>query len=101
MFAGVPNYGGWTLKACAEMSPSDKKMVKTAEVVSSAYGKSVLFHLVSGAKCYFPVSNDCDPAIGQHVNVDDIEVLTLAKAGQDDITKVRIVEHDNTETITE
>lgn len=97
MFAGRVNYGTWEIKSCSPMSDYDKKMTKDAEVVSSAYGKSILFHLVSGAKIYMPVSNDCNPAIGQHINVDDIEVLVLAKAGEQDITKLRVVEHSSEE----
>ena len=92
LFAGMTHYGAWTVRASYPVSEADKKSIKSAEIVASNFGKAVCFTMISGAQCFIPVSNDCNPAIGQKIDPSLMEVIELEKQGEGIKKRIRILE---------
>lgn len=78
----------WEETARENFSKEDIKAVRKAVVVESDYGHSVCFHLNSGGVSYMPVSRDTSSKIGQVVDLEDAEVLTLSREGDEDIYRI-------------
>lgn len=90
IFEDVKIYSGsWNVKSVNKMSQSDVAQISRAEVVPSEFGLSVMFLLKAGGKVYYPVSNDCNAVVGQSVNPETCEVVTLERAGDKDIRRIR------------
>lgn len=64
--------------------------VNQAVVVSSQYGNSVQFTMVSGGVTYIPLSQDSDSVAGEIVDITKAKLLTLEKTGEPDIYRVQI-----------
>lgn len=80
--------GSWGVTSREKISAEDKAAIASAEVVESQYGPSVCFHLKSGGTKFLPVSRDTDCKVGQSVNLDNAEILTLSREGDDDIYRI-------------
>ena len=91
LFTGRTVYAGkWSVKNVALMSDADKAMVNRAEIVPSEYGMSVCFFMKAGGQTYIPVSNDCAVSVGESVDLNKVEVITLEKQGESDIERIRV-----------
>lgn len=89
LFEGRQAYAGkWSLKSTEAMNPEEKAQVKEAKVVAGDYGLSCCFTMISGVSYYVGMSNDADVQEGDILDVDKIKVLTLSRAGSDDIQKI-------------
>lgn len=89
IFAGLQVYGGsWSVTAERGFSPEEIAAVKKAEVVSSEYGNSVCFFMVSGGQTYIPLSNQSSLGVGDTVDLSKAKILTLHRDGNDDITRI-------------
>lgn len=90
IFSTLRTYAGkWNLKAYRAFELEEIASVNKAEVVASQYGNSVCFFMKSGGQSYIPLSNDSTLAVGDIVDLSKAQLLTLEKAGEDDIVRVK------------
>ena len=89
IFDGLNVYGGkWNVVNSRGFAPEEAALVKSAEVVSSDYGKSVCFFMVGGGQTYIPLSNQSTLSVGDSVDLAKAKILTLHRDGNDDITRI-------------
>ena len=90
IFSSLQVYAGkWNLKSSRAFSAEEISAVKSAVVVSSQYGNSVCFHMVSGGQTFIPLSNDSSLGVGEAVDLTTAQLLTLEKQGEADIMRVK------------
>lgn len=83
VFLTLTQYGKWEVVDTRKFSDEEKGMVTKAEVVDSEYGNSCCFHLKNGSRTFIPMSNDAKSQLGDIVNMNEAEVITLRKDGED------------------
>lgn len=89
VFANLTNYAGnWAIINRRDFNAEEKAAVKSAHVVSSQYGSSVCFLMRSGGQTYIPVSRDSNFAVGDNIDLDKVQLLTLHRDGDGDIVRV-------------
>lgn len=89
VFSNLTNYAGnWAVTNRRDFNDEEKAAVKSATVVSSQYGSSVCFLMVGGGQTYIPVSRDSNLAVGDSVDLDKVQLLTLHRDGDADIMRV-------------
>ena len=89
IFAGLQVYGGsWNVVGSRAFDAEEIAAVKSAQVVSSEYGKSVCFFMHSGGQTYIPLSNQSNLGVGDNVDLTTAKVLTLHRDGSGDITRI-------------
>ena len=89
VFSGLTNYAGnWSVINRRDFNEEEKAAVRSAHVVSSQYGSSVCFMMCSGGQTYIPVSRDSNLAVGDSIDLDKVELLTLHRDGDEDIVRV-------------
>lgn len=89
IFAGLQVYGGsWNVTASRSFDAEEIAAVKSAQVVSSEYGKSVCFLMKSGGQTYIPLSNQSSLNVGDEVDLSKAKVLTLHRDGSEDINRI-------------
>lgn len=71
-------------------SEEEINAVSSAEVVASEYGKSVCFSMYGGGRTYIPLSNTSTLGVGDSVDMHRAKILTLHRAGSDDINRIEI-----------
>lgn len=92
LFSNVKIYAGnWNVKSTEKLGDSDKNIIKSACTVSSDFGVSVCFFLKAGGQFYVPLSRDCNLGIGEIVDLDKVEVITLSKDGEADIQRINVI----------
>ncbi len=79
--------GKWAVTATEKLTDSSKSQINRATVVDSEYGLSVCFFMKGGGQKYIPVSRDSSLDSGDEIDLDSIEILTLAKDGESDILR--------------
>lgn len=90
IFDSLTMYAGkWSVKNSRNFSSEEKAMVSEAKVVSSQYGLSVCFFMKNGSQGYIPLSNDSSLGIGDSVDMEKAELLTLSRPGDADIQRVK------------
>lgn len=91
IFNGLQVYGGsWNVINSRGFETGEIAAVKKAEVVSSEYGNSVCFHMISGGQTYIPLSKDSTLGVGDTVDLSKAKILTLHRDGNEDITRIDI-----------
>ena len=89
VFQTLTKYAGnWAVINRRDFNDEEKAAVKSATVVSSQYGSSVCFMMASGGQTYIPVSRDSNLAVGDTVDLNKVELLTLHRDGDEDIVRV-------------
>lgn len=89
IFSSLRNYAGkWTIKSSRVFNAEEKAAVASAVVVPSQYGNSVCFTMISGGQTYIPLSQNSSLGVGEVVNLDNAQLLTLGKQGEADILRV-------------
>lgn len=89
VFSGLTNYAGnWSVTNRRDFNEEEKAAVRSAQVVSSQYGSSVCFMMRSGGQTYIPLSRDSELAVGDSIDLDKVELLTLHRDGDEDIVRV-------------
>lgn len=89
IFDDLRKYAGkWSVKASRSFSPEEISLIKKAEVVSSEFGNSVCFHLISGEMSFIPLSVNSTLNVGDTVDIQKAQLLTLGRAGDADIQRV-------------
>jgi len=82
--------GKWNEKEVNAFSQEEIDSISKAEVVESQYGLSVCFYLKAGGQAYIPLDQNASASLGDTIDLSKAKVVTLSKAGEDDIYRVRI-----------
>lgn len=91
IFDSLQMYAGkWSVKSSRKFTNEEKAMVSEARVVSSQYGNSVCFFMKNGQQGFIPLSNDSDLRVGDSVDLEKADLLTLSRPGDADIQRVSI-----------
>ena len=91
IFASLQVYAGkWSVKSSRAFNADEVSAVKQAVVVPSQYGNSVMFTLIAGGQTYIPLSSDSELTVGEFVDLEKAQLLTLSKDGESDILRVSI-----------
>ena len=91
IFASLQVYAGkWSVKSSRAFNADEVSAVKQAVVVPSQYGNSVMFTLIAGGQTYIPLSSDSELTVGEFVDLEKAQLLTLSKEGESDILRVSI-----------
>ena len=90
LFSSLRVYGGkWSEKASRKFTQDELALVTKAQVVESQYGNSCCFFMANGTTMYVPMSTDAKSGVGDIVNLNEAEIVTLEKAGEKDIQRIR------------
>lgn len=90
IFDGLRTYGGkWSEKSSRLFNNEEKSMISKAQVVESQYGTSCCFFMKNGTTMYVPMSNDAKSGVGDYIDINSAEIVTLEKNGEDDIQRIR------------
>jgi hypothetical protein len=79
---------GWKVKERRAFTQDEIYAVKRTEVVSSKFGYSVCFVMVSGGQTYIPLVNYSTLAVGDSIELINAKLITLCRKGDDDIYRV-------------
>jgi hypothetical protein len=91
IFDSIQMYAGkWSEKSRRAFNDSEKAMVQSATVVASQYGSSVCFFMKNGSQGFIALSNDSTLKIGDTVDLEKAELVTLSRPGDADIQRVSI-----------
>lgn len=89
-FSNKKVYGGkWSVKSISKFTDEEKALVVKAEVVDSEYGNSCCFFMKDGTTIYTPMSNDAKSDVGDTLDLNTLEIITLEKIGEKDIERIR------------
>lgn len=83
----------WTVKEERNFTEEEANAVTNAIVVANQYGKSVCFYMKAGGQSYIPLTKDSEIGVGESVSIDDLQILTLSRVGDEDIIRVRYCKH--------
>jgi hypothetical protein len=78
----------WKETSRGKLSEQDIKSVESATVKNSVEfpdNYSVCLFMKGGGEKYIPLSRDTNAEIGDDVNLEDMEILTLSRSGDKDI----------------
>lgn len=90
IFASLRIYAGkWYEKDKRAFTSEEIAAVDTATVVSSQYGFSVCFFMKSGGQTYIPLDTNSSLSEGDKVDLTNALLITLSRAGENDIYRVR------------
>lgn len=91
IFSSLQVYAGkWSVKSTRAFDADEINAVKSAVVVPSKYGNSVMFTMVAGGQTYIPLANDTTVGVGEVIDLTKAQLLTLSKDGESDIVRVSI-----------
>lgn len=91
IFSTLRTYAGkWSVKSTRAFDAEEINAVKSAVVVPSKYGNSVMFTMVAGGDTYIPLANDATVGVGEVIDLTKAQILTLRKDGESDIVRVSI-----------
>ena len=90
LFSGLRVYGGkWAEKASRKFTQDELALVTKAKVVESQYGNSCCFFMANGTTMYVPMSTDSKSGVGDIINLNEADIVTLEKVGEKDIQRIR------------
>lgn len=91
IFANLKVYAGkWSVEETRAFSAEEKAAVIQAVVVPSKYGNSVQFIMQGGGLTYIPLSENSNIGVGEVVDLEKAQIVTLSKSGEADIYRVEI-----------
>ena len=82
--------GKWEVKSTRDFTEEEIKAVVHAVVVPSQYGNSVQFTMTGGGLTYIPLDQNSALGAGETVDLTKAKLVTLGKAGENDIYRVSI-----------
>lgn len=89
IFESLRTYAGkWQLKSSRNFTQEEIACVERNEIVASQYGNSVCFYMVGGGMTFIPLSTNSTKGVGESIDLSKAKLLTLGKAGEDDIQRV-------------
>lgn len=80
--------GKWQVKESRNLSPEEKASVLQAVVVPSQYGNSVQFTMQGGGLTFIPLSQNSSLCVGELVDLEKAQLVTLCKSGEADIYRI-------------
>lgn len=90
LFSNLKVYGGkWSVTSSRKFTDEEKSMVTKAQVVESQYGNSCCFFMANGTTMFVPMANDAKSGVGDIIDLENAEVVTLEKFGERDIQRIR------------
>jgi hypothetical protein len=90
IFDNLKVYGGkWSEKSSRKFTKEELALVEKAQVVESQYGSSCCFFMKNGTTMYVPMSNDAKSEIGDSIDLESAEIVTLEKQGEKNIQRIR------------
>ena len=90
IFSNLRVYAGkWALKASRVFNQEELAAISSATVIPSNYGNSVCFMMVNGGKTFLPLDKSSALGVGENVDLNKAELLTLSKEGEADIYRVK------------
>lgn len=90
IFASLRVYAGkWNETAKRPFDAEEIAAVGVAKVVTSKYGYSVCFMMKAGGQTYIPLDQNSSLSEGDIVDLSKAQLITLSRAGEDDIYRVR------------
>ena len=91
IFSSLRVYAGkWEVKSTRDFTEEEIKAVVHAVVVPSQYGNSVQFAMIGGGLTYIPLDQNSALGAGATVDLTKAKLVTLGKAGENDIYRVSI-----------
>lgn len=91
IFSNLRIYAGkWQVKESRAFTDVEKEAVLQAVVVPSQYGNSVQFTMKGGGLTYIPLSQTATLGVGEVVDLDRAQLVTLCKSGETDIYRVEL-----------
>lgn len=91
IFNSLQVYAGkWSVKSTRAFDKEEIAAVKQAVVVPSQYGNSVMFTMVAGGQTYIPLASGATAGVGEIIDLNKAQLLTLSKDGESDIVRVSI-----------
>lgn len=89
IFAGLREYAGkWAVSGSRKFSQEEKDSVVSNSIVDSQYGLSVCFIMRNGGQTFIPLSTNSTKGRGESINMESASLITLSKAGENDIVRV-------------
>lgn len=89
IFANLRVYAGkWQVKESRALLPEEKDLIHHAVVVPSQYGNSVQFTMKGGGLTYIPLSQNSSLGVGEMVDLEKAQLVTLSKSGEADIYRI-------------
>lgn len=83
VFDTLKSYGEkWQVVNKRQFNDNEKAVIRSNKVMPSDYGLSVCFTMVNGKTHYIPLSNQSQLTVGQSVNIDTVNLLTLERDGK-------------------
>ena len=82
--------GKWEVKSTRDFTEEEIKAVVHAVVVPSQYGNSIQFTMTGGGLTYIPLDQNSALGAGETVDLTKAKLVTLGKAGENDIYRVSI-----------
>ena len=79
----------WSVKESRNFTEEEINSIEKAEVVSSQYGNSVCFFRAGGGQSFIPLDQNSQLGVGETVDLNKAELLTLGKSGEADIFRVK------------
>lgn len=73
----------WKVKEVRNFNEEEQAAIERAEVRPSEYGTSVCFHMKGGGMAFIPTSNNTEAAVGQVVDMEKSELMTLERDGKE------------------
>ena len=90
IFSALRIYAGkWSEKEVRAFLPEEISAVESASVVESQYGLSVCFFMKQGGMSFVPLDQNSSLSIGDSIDLTQAQLVTLQKAGEEDIYRVR------------
>lgn len=90
-FSDKKSYGGkWQVKSTRSFTPEEIDMVAKAVVVSSEFGNSCCFFMKGGNIHFTPMSTDSTLTVGEDVDLNKAQIVTLKKEGEHDIERIKL-----------
>ena len=91
IFSSLQVYAGkWSVKSTRAFDEEEIAAVKQAVVVPSQFGNSAMFTMVAGGQTYIPMASDATVSVGEIIDLNKAQLITLSKDGESDIVRVSI-----------
>lgn len=91
IFNSLKVYAGkWSVKSTRNFEAEEIAAVEHAVVVPSEYGNSVQFFMKNGGLTYIPLDQNSTLGVGEVVDLQKAEIVTLCKSGEADIFRISI-----------
>lgn len=78
----------WQVSGVRKFTKEEIEVISDAEVVPSEYGASVCFSLISGGNTYIPLSSNSTYVVGEKIDPNVVNLVTLSRKGDNDILRI-------------